>query len=62
MATTSSLIREAKKLDLNGAQPGAAAVVNRLVKRLEEERALRLRLQRELTALKRGPVREAVEE
>lgn len=60
--TTSKLIREAKSLDLHGAQPGAAVIVNRVIKALEEERALRLRLQRELAAHKRGPVREAVEE
>lgn len=53
--TTSKLIREAKNLDLHGAQPGAAAIVNRVVKALEEERELRLRLQRELNAIKRQP-------
>lgn len=57
--TTSKLIREAKALNLNGAQPGAAVIVNRVIKALEEERDLRLRLQRELNDLKRA---QAVEE
>lgn len=46
-------IRAAKGLDLAGAQPGASAVVNRVVKTLEEEHALRLNLQREANAARR---------
>ncbi|WIC89139.1 hypothetical protein SEA_OTTAWA_93 [Arthrobacter phage Ottawa] len=46
-------IREARNLDLHGARPGAAAVVNRTAKKLEEEHALRLNLQREANAARR---------
>lgn len=45
--STTSLIRKAKTLNLNGAQPGASATVAKVIKTLEEERTLRLALQRE---------------
>lgn len=45
--STTRTIRQAKALNLNGAQPGTAAIVAKLIKAVEEERALRLRLQRE---------------
>jgi hypothetical protein len=50
MATVTALIRAARKLDFHGALPGTAKVVHDVVNALENERALRIRLQHELNA------------
>lgn len=43
-------IRTTKQLDLAGAKPGTGAAINRAIKALEEEHALRMNLQREANA------------